>query len=274
MKKIFVAPLPQLLPANWANERTIAIVIDTLRFTSTACVALQAGAKEVRVAAEVDTARELAKKNIATPRALLCGERHCHPIEGFDLGNSPFEYTALKVAHHPLVFSTTNGTLAVAAARPASQIILASLLNRAAVVDHLLQSDCSTVWIVCAGTDGQIAFEDVLAAGAILMHDRIVKQTAAADSNTLHLANDSALMATHLFQSLGHSGASPSPPDLASLISKAVGGQNLISAGYERDIGAVAELDSSDIVPRNSVNDSSVFVAAGSTRIIPNSTRQ
>ncbi|MDX1930109.1 MAG: 2-phosphosulfolactate phosphatase, partial [Pirellulaceae bacterium] len=91
--QFFVAQLPQLLPSGWSDgyEPTLAVVIDTLRFTSTACVALAAGATSVCVAAEVETARQLA--NQLGGRSLLCGERHCHRIEGFQLGNSPFEYT-------------------------------------------------------------------------------------------------------------------------------------------------------------------------------------
>jgi 2-phosphosulfolactate phosphatase len=138
----FVAQIPQLLPADWAganaSESTLAVVIDTLRFTSTACVALQAGADSICVAAEVDAARSMkADLGIST---LLCGERHCHRIEGFQLGNSPLEYTSEVVAEHALVFSTTNGTRAVEAAKGAQQILLASLLNRAAIVD----------WICCS----------------------------------------------------------------------------------------------------------------------------
>jgi 2-phosphosulfolactate phosphatase len=245
----FVAQLPQLLPSDWStvNEPTLAVVIDTLRFTSTACVALEAGAASVCVAAEVESARQLGKQ--LGSGTLLCGERHCHRIEGFQLGNSPFEYTPEVVASHDLVFSTTNGTRAVAAAEEAKQILLASLLNRAAIVDWIFRSSYKRVWILCAGTDGQIAAEDVLTAGAILsgcqMHDVPCK-----------IANDSAAIALQLFESLRHQAGSVSEVAIdgtaMALLTQAAGGQNLIQSGYAPDIAAVSRLDSINIVPGNS----------------------
>ncbi len=64
--KIGVAQLPALLPSDWANSPTAAVVIDTLRFTSTACVALDAGARSIQVMSHIDAARQLASTT-ATP---------------------------------------------------------------------------------------------------------------------------------------------------------------------------------------------------------------
>jgi len=242
-----VAQLPQLLPPDWSkgnsSEPTLAVVIDTLRFTSTACVALQAGADSICVAAEVEAARQLAED--LGSGTLLCGERHCHRIEGFHLGNSPFEYSAAVVAKHDLVFSTTNGTRAVAAAQGAQQVLLASLLNRAAIVDWIYASPFKRAWIFCAGTDGQIAAEDILTAGAILSGCQ-----ARSASNVL--ANDSATIALQLFDSLHDEFGTVPEKAVIELLTKAAGGQNLIQSGYSPDIAEVARLDSIDIVPRNS----------------------
>ena len=241
----FVAQLPQLLPADWSqgSEPTLAVVIDTLRFTSTACVALDAGAASVCVAAEVETARQLAKQ--LGSGTLLCGERHCHRIEGFQLGNSPFEYKAAVVASHNLVFSTTNGTRAVAAAEGAKQTLLASLMNRAAIVDWICRSAFERVWIVCAGTDGQIATEDVLTAGAILSGCK-------AHGTASELRNDSAAIALKLFESLRNEAGSVPESALVELLIQAAGGRNLIQSGYAPDIAEVSRLDSIKIVPGNS----------------------
>lgn len=243
--QFFVAQLPQLLPADWsqAGEPTLAVVIDTLRFTSTACIALHAGAASVSVAAEVEEARRLAGD--MGRGTLLCGERHCHRIEGFQLGNSPLEYSPAVVAKRNLVFSTTNGTRAVAAAEGAQQIVLASLLNRAAIVDWIFASHHQRVWMVCAGTDCQIAAEDVLTAGAILCgcHTR--------DASSV-LANDSAAIALKLFESLCDAFGNVSERAITRLMTEAAGGQNLIQSGYDSDIAAVAQLDSVDFVPQNS----------------------
>ncbi len=242
----YVAQLPQLLPSQWLKseptEPTLAVVIDTLRFTSTACMALQAGADSVCIAAEVEAARHLA--DTLGKGALLCGERHCHRIEGFQLGNSPFEYTPAIVANRDLVFSTTNGTRAVTAAEGAQQVLLASLLNRRAIADYVCASSYKRIWILCAGTDGQIAAEDVLTAGAILSDclDR--------DATSI-LANDSATIALQLFESRRDTSGCVSEKALIELLTEAAGGQNLIQSGYSSDIAAVARLDTINIVPSN-----------------------
>lgn len=243
--QLFVAQLPQLLPRDWlaGTEPTLAVVIDTLRFTSTACVALQAGAASVCVAAEVEEALRLAGDLGAG--TLLCGERHCHRIESFHLGNSPLEYLPALVAQQPLVFSTTNGTRAVAAAGGAQRVVLASLLNRAAVVNWIRASGHARVWIVCAGTDGQIAAEDVLAAGAIASGCLELAQSTA-------LANDSAIIALQLFNAQRDASGSVSPEAILKLLRNTAGGQNLIQSGYGPDIAQVAPLDAVACVPRNS----------------------
>ena len=176
---VCVSLLPQLFPADGIAPVDAAVVIDTLRFTTTACQALAVGAKSVTVAADIETARDHAgpqsaiqSRGLAADRPLLCGERHCRPIAGFDLGNSPYEYTPQSVHGRELIFTTTNGTRAVSTARLASQIYLGSLVNRTAVAQALVTANPSgndfSSWIVCSGTDGEVAAEDVLAAGAIL----------------------------------------------------------------------------------------------------------
>ncbi len=217
--ELYVAQLPQLLPKDWATGDALAIVIDTLRFTSTACVALSAGARSISVAAEVEAARQLG--NLLGPDALLCGERHCHRIEGFQLGNSPLEYTSERVKDRDLVFSTTNGTLAVAAAAGAQRILLASLLNRSAVVERIQQLQPEKVWILCAGTDGQIAAEDVLTAGAIA--------GLCVDKNTQAvLANDSAEIACNTFRLMSWAAIREQTP-LASILVDALSGRPVVA---------------------------------------------
>ncbi len=254
--EISVALLPQLLPANWSANHSdqppvLAVVIDTLRFTTTAAVALQAGAAAVSVAAEVETARTLARQ--LGPDTLLCGERHCHPIAGFQLGNSPLEYTPETVGQRRLVFSTTNGTLAVAAATTAGQILLGSLVNRQAVAQWIVASRFSRVWLVCAGTDGQVAAEDVLTAGAIAH--------ACQQLTICALNNDSAMLAIDLFAQQSDGAGASSQPRIIQLLSQAAGGRNLIEAGYARDIAAVAKLDSLSVVPHNTAEQPHTFLA-------------
>ena len=235
-----VALLPELLPTAWNNSpNTIAIVIDTLRFTTTACQALRSGAKSIRVASEIEEARNLAAA--AGDRPLLCGERLCQPIAGFDLGNSPLEYTPGRVSARDLVFTTTNGTRAVAAAKEASQVWLASTVNRRAIASHLRDSATDLAWFVCAGTDGEVALEDVVVAGAII------------DQLGLDPTDDAAQLAWTAWTAL-----TTKAGDLSSLakvlqaaFASARGGRNLIENGYTADVKFVTQLDSLDTVPKN-----------------------
>src|SRR5437764_6581365 len=70
----------------------LAVVIDVLRATTTIVYALAAGAACVRPCAEVGEAEALAGA-MRAGRVLLGGERGGVPLPGFDLGNSPREYT-------------------------------------------------------------------------------------------------------------------------------------------------------------------------------------
>ena len=70
--------------------------------------ALSAGASCVIPAETVMEARALQR-----PGDLLGGERFCRKIAGFDLGNSPEEYTEQIVAGKRIVLTTTNGTRAI-----------------------------------------------------------------------------------------------------------------------------------------------------------------
>jgi 2-phosphosulfolactate phosphatase len=277
-----VALLPQLLPPDWHARPTLAVVIDTLRFTSTASQALAAGAADVEVVSDIDTARRVAERR--GERALLCGERHCRRIPGFHLGNSPLEYTPERVAGRPLIFSTTNGTLAVEAVAATDMVLLGSLLNRQAVSQRVRTATAPAlgsgpgrhVWIVCAGTDGEVALEDVLTAGAIL--DSLLNSDA-----PILLGNDSAWLAWGAWQELvrqsstrpgfrlaareapqpevqatevqateSHSRTgmpAPSPAWLAEAMELGSGGRNLIAAGFASDLLAVSQLDSLAVVP-------------------------
>lgn len=150
-----------LLEADAAGR--IVVAIDTLRAATTAAAALAAGATAIWPAADLDEARGLAA---ALPGALLAGERAMRPPAGFDLGNSPREHSAERVAGRAVVLSTTNGTLALSRARGARAVAFASLAT-ASLCARWLRGLGSDALIVMAGTDGRFAHEDALTAGAI-----------------------------------------------------------------------------------------------------------
>ena len=138
------------------------IVVDVIRATSTICQALASGYERVFCAAEVEAARAL-RDEIAG--VTLGGERLGLRIDGFDLGNSPREYLEPRSA--VLAMSTTNGTRAiVTAAERCERVLIASLLNLAAVTEAA-RAHGEDVAIFCAGVKGSFALDDAYVAGRI-----------------------------------------------------------------------------------------------------------
>src|SRR5690606_7749604 len=127
---------------------------DVLRATTTIVEALAAGAASVAPCLTIDDARQR-RAELDGGEAILGGERGGRPIEGFDLGNSPAEYTAQRVSGRSVVLTTTNSTKALLHCRAASEILVAGFVNLSVVVERLRDvSRTLAINIVCAGTDG------------------------------------------------------------------------------------------------------------------------
>ena len=114
---------------------TTCVVFDVLRATSSMITALANGASEIFPVKTIDEARALRGQ---MPDALLGGERHGERIEGFDLGNNPFDY--IPVAGKRIISTTTNGTIALRACERAGRVLLGALLNLAALREELTRS--------------------------------------------------------------------------------------------------------------------------------------
>ena len=161
---VYVHLLPDYIP-HGALRGGVAVVVDVLRATTTMVQALAAGCEAVIPCGEIDEALSVASR-LPKGQALLAGERHGLPIEGFHLGNSPGQFTPEACKGKTLVMTTTNGTRAILACQEAARILVAAFVNLSATA-RLLRDDGRPVHIVCAGTDGYISFEDNLCAGAL-----------------------------------------------------------------------------------------------------------
>lgn len=227
------------MPAG-ATAGGIAVVIDVLRASTTMITALAHGAASVLPVADVDEARRLAGE--LGQRALLGGERGGLRIPGFDLGNSPREYTAERVVGQAVVITTTNGTAALHACSDAREIVVGAMVNRTAVAETVrrLAGDRGVVHLVCAGTDGVVSAEDVLAAGAIL-------DAASADGRD-DVLEDAAREALAFFRRVAASGDVAAA--LVAEFCRSPGGANLVDLGMEADLPTAAAIDSLAVVPR------------------------
>ena len=235
MRSVNVHLLPSLTSAESLDGRE-AVVIDVLRATTTIVHALAAGAQAVIPCLEVEEARRQAIQ--LGEQAVLGGERKGKRISGFDLGNSPNEYTPETVQGKTVVFTTTNGTRAIAVCRNANRTLLAAFVNFASICETL--GDLHSVELVCAGTRNEISREDVLLAGAIV--DDLLRRHPRAC-----LTNDQAILACDAWRST--SASFSGPESLAKSLHESRGGRNLLNIGQQQDIYIAAELDKFDLVP-------------------------
>jgi 2-phosphosulfolactate phosphatase len=211
----------------------VAVVLDVLRATSTIVEALANGARTVFPAPSIDEAVRLAQ-NIGREQVLLCGERRCLPVEGFDYGNSPRDYTAERVTGKSLVLTTTNGTPALLASSGARRTLVGSFLNLGAVVDALVE-DGGPVTVICAGREKRFALEDAVCAGAIVLGLR------GRLDGSLEL-NDAAAAAEFL--------ARTRLPDLERLLGETAAGRQLFEVGLGEDVAYCASIDRHCVVPQ------------------------
>lgn len=219
----------ELSPADILDRAVV--VIDILRASTSIVQALAEGAKSIYPVASIEEALRLAN-TFGRDDVLLCGERKCLPIEGFDLGNSPREFSRDRVKGKTLVMSTTNGTHVMSLTGGAERVVIASLLNLQAVVDELAAVAADPV-LVCAGRDKQFALEDAACAG--LLASRLID--ARPGEWTL---NDGALAALALAREF--------PPDVA-LFRQTASGRTVQAADMTEDLEFCAQVDTHQIVP-------------------------
>jgi 2-phosphosulfolactate phosphatase len=236
-RTIHVHLLPELIP-HGAVDNQSAVIVDVLRASSTIVTAFHNGAAAVIPCGEPDQA--LLLKNQSGGTLLLGGERGGVRIPGFDLGNSPAEYSPQTVSGRRLAFTTTNGTRALLKCKHATDIAIGCLLNLSALTAWL-QRSTRQIHIVCAGTDGIVTGEDVLAAGAMV-------ETLTAHAQSPPTLNDSAALARNaLLQTLN--GTTSAAETLAQAFADTQGGRNLITIGQHLDLPLCAALNSSTWVP-------------------------
>ncbi|MEO7999137.1 MAG: 2-phosphosulfolactate phosphatase, partial [Gemmatimonadaceae bacterium] len=151
-------------PAEVAGK--VVVVIDVLRAATTAVTALANGARAVIPFDSVDEPAVFAKQ-YERNEIRLAGERKMLRIPGFDLGNSPEEYTPAAVKGRTILYSTTNGTVALLATAGAKSCMFGAFVNCAATVAAVRADTRTTgdVVIICAGHERRTALEDVVCAG-------------------------------------------------------------------------------------------------------------
>jgi 2-phosphosulfolactate phosphatase len=145
----------------------VVVVLDVLFATTTMVTALAHGAREVVPVLDEAAARAQAK-SFDAGEFVLAGELNANTLPGFA---HPAPLTLLEhgVKGKTLVYSTTNGTVALSQTDGASQIYCGALLNARAVCEHIVaRHPRDTVLIVCAGSANNFNLEDFYGAGVFV----------------------------------------------------------------------------------------------------------
>jgi 2-phosphosulfolactate phosphatase len=204
-------------------------VFDVLRATTVLGHALAGGASSIVPAETVDRAFEI-RKALAPEPVLLCGEREGRKVPGFDLGNSPFEYIREMVGGRTLVFSSTNGSVALSRASSARLVIAASFNNFSACARRIAAEGGAWLFVAC-GKLGVPSLEDILCAG--LLAGRL-------DAGS-RPAGDGLMVSRAVGDRYGR--------DIEGALRSSSHGRYLESIGFSGDVVLSAATDLHDIVP-------------------------
>lgn len=209
----------------------VVVVVDIFRASSTIITALYNGARQV---VPFSTTEEVTKEAVKYPadKVLKCGERKGYKCSGFDLGNSPREYTRKQVYNKTLLFTSTNGSQVFAKSTSARKILIGGFLNVETVVDCIVKNKMDCV-IACAGNYGRISIEDTVCAGMILaLLNKIDKNME---------MSDAAVTSMIMFQYF--------KDDFQSIIRESSHGRYLASIGKKRDMRYCLKINTFNCLP-------------------------
>jgi len=165
----------------------------------------------------------------------LAGERQMRPIPGFDLGNSPLEFTRETIEGKTVLLSTTNGTGAITALQGPRDVVIGSYVNFSAVLAMLRTAmrGGTDIAMLCAGREKQFSLEDAACAGRFVHHAMRRRADVA--------LNDAAFAGMLIDRRYSD--------NLMRLFSASAHGRALSEAGYGDDLAACAAIDSYPVIP-------------------------
>ena len=212
----------------------VVVVIDVLRASTTIAVALSNGARAV---IPFESSEEAVSRSKSFERGdyKLAGERRNLMIPGFDLGNSPREYTREAIEGKSILFTTTNGTGALVAVQQAHEVLVGAFVNCTAISAMVRAAARARrdIAIVAAGSDRHFSLEDAVCAGRFV---RAIRRGRAETE-----LNDAAAAVLLLERKYGN--------DIPRLFGDATHGRALSEAGFAEDLVICAQLDGYPVVP-------------------------
>ena len=178
----------------------------------------------------VEEARQMAGEN---PGCLLAGERKSIQTEGFDLGNSPYDFSSDNVRGRCVIMTTTNGTAAIKATEGSHRTFIGSFLNAKAVCEQIAAYG-KDILIVCAGTEQTFSLEDALCAAYLVTILRGEDSAAA--------LTDAAQAAMMLYKQ--------AEDDLMGAVKNSKNGKRLVDLNREHDVEYCLRKNHLAVVPQ------------------------
>jgi 2-phosphosulfolactate phosphatase len=155
-------------------EGKVVVVLDILFATTSIVTALANGARGVVPAADGPAA--LAESALHPAGSfVLSGELHAETLPGF-VHPTPLRLLRHGLQERTLIYSTTNGTVALTKSHGAQVVYAAALLNARATADHIAaRYPEQTVLLVCSGSADNFNLEDFYGAGHLvsLLRERV-----------------------------------------------------------------------------------------------------
>jgi 2-phosphosulfolactate phosphatase len=205
----------------------VVIVLDVLFATTTMVAVLANGAREVVPVLDEAAARACAQ---GIGECVLAGELYAETLPGF-AHPAPLALIEHGVRDKTVVYSTTNGTVAMTDAAGAARVYCGSLLNAQRLVEHIVaRHQRETVLILCSGSGNNFNYEDFYGAGCFV--DRFSKMMGATD------LSDAARAARDLYRSAYL-------PD--ALLQCRVGAM-MVKRGLRREVEYACRVDSLPVV--------------------------
>lgn len=206
------------------SNKTV-VVVDILRATSCMVTAFAHGVDCIMPFPDLESCRGMSRLGYITS-----GERNGEKVNGFDKGNSPFEYME-EIRGKKVAFTTTNGTQAISKSVGAKDVIIGAFLNLGVVSKYILDGP-NDVLVVCSGWRGKVNLEDTLFAGALVEKVK----------DSIKTECDAAIAARHLYNL--------AKGDMVEFLKQASHIQRLNRLGIHEDVVFCLTEDKYDVVPR------------------------
>ena len=163
MPKIDICFTPEVVNLFDFENKNV-VVIDIFRATTTMVAGLANGLEKIIPVSQLEECQAYPESD----NVIKAAERGGKKVEGFQFGNSPYDYMDNPDSKDKtLIMTTTNGTRAIDLSKKASNVLIGSFLNISTVCDFLVK-DGRDVVLFCAGWKGHYNLEDTLFAGAVI----------------------------------------------------------------------------------------------------------